>query len=437
MNSEKICNWDGTRQWTPEAIHYPENEEQISALIQRALGDKKRIKAVGAALSWSDITDMPQQAIRFNKMDKVLAVDRDNLRIRLQAGAGLNYVNEVLARHGLAFDNFGSIVLQTAGGYIGTGTHGTGSKTPILSTYIEKMRLVDGLGRIHELDAAGEPELFSAARVNLGCLGVVTEITFRCREAFDLEERLELVDFDTALANLEGYLNDSDYCKLWWLAYTDKLQVYTFNRMDRPRGGFGFTGFMDRTGLSGRLFTALMKMGRIFPAMIPFLNNTVQTLHFHPRRRVDRSDGVIKVSSSIPIHQEAEYAIPIARAAQAIEEMRKIVLKADYRVNFPMEVRFVAADDIPMSPAGGRDSCYIGAYVGSLKWAPHYFADFEALMQDYEGRPHWGKTFTRDHAALRKLYPAYDRFDRLRRSCDPHGLFRNSFVDRVFPADAG
>jgi L-gulonolactone oxidase len=99
-----------------------------------------------------------------------------------------------------------------------------------------------------------------------------------------------------------------------------------------------------------------------------------------------------------------------------------------------MEVRFVAADDIPMSPACGRDSCYIGAYVSSLKWAPHYFKDFETLMQDYQGRPHWGKTFTRTRAELRALYPAYDDFDRLRQRCDPQGLFRNSFVDRVFQA---
>jgi hypothetical protein len=46
-------------------------------------------------------------------------------------------------------------------------------------------------------------------------------------------------------------------------------------------------------------------------------------------------------------------------------------------VNFSLEKRFVAADDIPMSPACGRDSCYIGACVGSRDWAPPYFADFE------------------------------------------------------------
>jgi L-gulonolactone oxidase len=150
---------------------------------------------------------------------------------------------------------------------------------------------------------------------------------------------------------------------------------------------------------------------------------------------VDRSDRVIKVSSGIPVHQETEYAIPIEQAAEAIDRTRKMVLQANYRVNFPMEVRFVAADDIPMSPASGRDSCYIGAYVASRKWAPDYFAEFEDLMRDYQGRPHWAKSFSRPAQELRDLYPAYDSFNRLRQECDPYGLFRNSFVDRVFPAD--
>jgi L-gulonolactone oxidase len=434
MSSRRIRNWDGTLSWKPDAIHHPKDEGQIAELIRQATKERKRVKAVGEALSWSDIIDVPEIAIRFDKMAEVLEVDSDNRRIRVQAGARLKYVNEVLAKHGLAFDNFGSIVMQTAAGYIATGTHGTGGKTPILSTYIDKIRLIDGLGEAHELDAEHEPELFSAVRVNLGCLGVVTEITFSCVQAFDLEERLELVDFDIVLADLDNYVNDNDYCKLWWLPYTDKVQVYTYNKTTSTRGGFGFTGFMDRTGLSGILFTGLLGLSRAVPQLVPLIVNRVQRIYFHPRRRVDRSDQIIKVSGSIiPIHQETEYAIPIDKAAKAIDETRRLILKADYRVNMPMEVRFVAADDIPMSPSSGRDSCYIGAYVSSLKWAPRYFAEFEALMRDYEGRPHWGKSFSRTHEELRALYPAYDEFNQLRRRCDPHGLFRNSFVDRVFP----
>jgi L-gulonolactone oxidase len=147
------------------------------------------------------------------------------------------------------------------------------------------------------------------------------------------------------------------------------------------------------------------------PQMVPFLHNIVQNIHYHPHKRVDRSDKIIKVASSIPVHQETEYAIPIERAAKAIDETQKIIYAGNYKVNFPMEVRFVAADDIPMSPANGRNSCYIGAYVNSIKWARNYFMDFETFLHDYEGRPHWGKSFSRIHGEIRKLYPDYDKFN--------------------------
>ena len=137
------------------------------------------------------------------------------------SGSLLKDVNQVLAENGLAFDNFGSIIIQTAGGYIGSGTHGTGGRTRILSSAIERMKLIDGTGTLHELDTNNQPEMFNAARVNLGCLGVVTELTFQCVDAFDLEEQLELVDFDRVLADLDTYIDNNDYLKLWWLPYTD------------------------------------------------------------------------------------------------------------------------------------------------------------------------------------------------------------------------
>jgi FAD/FMN-containing dehydrogenase len=193
MSIETIRNWDGSLSWKPEAIYRPNAEEQVSALIQQSVQENKRIKIIGSALSWSDIIDVPATAVQLTKMNSVLEVDKESRQIRLQGGVELKDANEALARHGLAFENFGSIVRQTAAGYIATGSHGTGARTSILSATIDKMRLVDGLGEVHELDAQHEPELFSAARVSLGCLGVVTEVTFNCTEAFDLEERLDLV----------------------------------------------------------------------------------------------------------------------------------------------------------------------------------------------------------------------------------------------------
>jgi L-gulonolactone oxidase len=88
---------------------------------------------------------------------------------------------------------------------------------------------------VRELSPSSEPELFSAARIHLGCLGVVTEITFRCIDAFDLEERREIVPFDRVLADLDTYLAENDYVKLWWLPYTDVIQVYVYNPTSEKR----------------------------------------------------------------------------------------------------------------------------------------------------------------------------------------------------------
>ncbi len=434
MKPRIIQNWDRTQSWEPETIYVPKDEDGIVAVIQRAIEAKKRVKVIGSALSWSDVIDQPAISVLCDNMTKVLHVDRDNRQIRLQAGARLNQINDVLAENGLAFDNFGSIVTQTAAGYIATGSHGTGAKTQMLSAHVDSIRMIDGLGEAHDLDAAHEPELFSAACVNLGCLGIITEIAFRCVEAFDIEERLELVDFDTVLADLGDYVKDNDYCKLWWLPYTEKVQVYLFNRTTKRYSGLDLPRFMDHTGLSGMLFNILIGLGKVYPKAIPLIHETVQRIHFHPHSRVDRSDKIIRVSSSIPIHQETEYAIPIELAPQAINEARRLILRSRHKANFPMEVRFVAADNIQLSPANGRDSCFIGPYVSSRKWAPPLFTEFEELICDYAGRPHWGKSFSLTPEKLQGLYPAYESFNQLRKRCDPHGLFRNSFVDRVFPS---
>ncbi len=432
MRTDTITNWDRTQAWTPERVHEPQSEAEIAEQIRRAAEAGKRLKAIGSALSWSDCIDMPGQAMRLPKLSRVLEVDREARTVRVQAGAPLHAVNDALAEHDLSFDNFGSIVLQTAAGYLGSGSHGTGGRTPILSDYVSAMRLIDGKGDIHQLDAEHEPELFDAARVHLGCLGVVSEITFRCVEAFRLEERLELVDFDRVLADLDQWVEENDYLKLWWLPYTKKVQVYHFNKTNRPGRSYSLNEVLDQSGLSSIAFTGLIELSKRLPRVIAPMHELVQTLQFRPHTRFDRSDRIIRYAGTIPRHQETEYAIPRERAAEAIDRTRRLVEAASYRVNFPMEVRFVARDAIPMSPAYGRDCCYIGAYVSSLEWAPGYFADFQELMRDYDGRPHWGKTFDRTADELRALYPAYDDFNRLRRQCDPEGLFRNRFVDRVF-----
>ncbi len=212
------------------------------------------------------------------------------------------------------------------------------------------------------------------------------------------------------------------------------MQVYLFNKTTKPRTPVTFQERFDASGMSGRTFTGLLGLSRLRPNTTNWILPAIGKLAFKPHTRIDRSDKIIKYAGAIPRHQETEYAIPRSRAAEGIQAMRQLVLSATgYKVNFTQEIRFVAADDIPMSPSVDRDSCYLGGYVSSLKWAPSYFLDFEDRMDSLAGRPHWGKSFNRSAAEIRALYPKYDEFNRLRQRCDPNGVFRNRFTDRIFP----
>lgn len=130
-------------------------------------------------------------------------------------------------------------------------------------------------------------------------------------------------------------------------------------------------------------------------------------------------------------HRECEYAIPVEKASEALESLRTVLDEADAKLRLPIEVRFVAADQDPISPAYGRATCYIG--VATLDNATEIFERVEPIMKELGGRPHWGKHFNLTRAEAEAMYPAtFDDFVALRRSYDPDGVFLNSLLRRLF-----
>ena len=105
---------------------------------------------------------------------------------------------------------------------------------------------------------------------------------------------------------------------------------------------------------------------------------------------IDRSDKVF-TSPRLVRFVEMEYAIPRAALTEALNRVRALVDDGGRYIGFPVEVRFTQGDDIPLSTAEGRDTCYIAVHV--YKGTPYheYFSGVERIMDDYGGRPHWGK----------------------------------------------
>jgi L-gulonolactone oxidase len=146
--------------------------------------------------------------------------------------------------------------------------------------------------------------------------------------------------------------------------------------------------------------------------------------------KVDRSYRVFASERRIRF-TEMEYSIPREHAAEVVPRVLEHAAKPELGVAFPIEIRFVAADDADLSPSHDRDAAYLAVHQDHrLDWRP-YFEGVERIMADYGGRPHWGKRHFQSAETLASLYPRWDSFQAARARLDPEGRFRNAYTDRV------
>jgi len=131
-------------------------------------------------------------------------------------------------------------------------------------------------------------------------------------------------------------------------------------------------------------------------------------------------------------HRECEYAIPVAKRAAALQATQPMLEENDFSTTLPIEIRFVAGDDSWLSPATGTGDgvCYIGANTD--RNANEVFQQFEPMMKELGGRPHWGKHFTMTREEIVRMYPDYKRFSDLRSQLDPQNVFQNSLIHHLF-----
>jgi len=439
-------NWSGDFTCNPRQILFPSSEAEVAQVIAKAHDEGASVKVVGAGHSWSDIACTSGYLLRLDYLKRVIGVDHDNKQITVQAGMRLRELNEIVAGYGLGVPSLGSISEQSVAGVISTGTHGSGATFGNLATLVVGLRLVVASGEVLDIDA--NHELFSAARISLGSLGVITRVTLQLEPAFRLEEKVIPLRFDDALEHMDEFLDNNEHCKFWWVPHTDWIRVCTLNRTKKPptraparvRQIEGLARLFGRdidfaTGaddfLNETVYPALLGLSRAAPPLTTRINQVIRKALAVPSHRVARSDKLFNLTMP-PIHRETEYGIPRECAQAAVVELREIIRRNNLYVNFIVEVRFTAADDIMISGANGRQSCQLGAYIGECASRAPYFAGFEQMCLGMGGRPHWGKEFSADTDTLRKVNPHLSEFDDIRRRLDPDGRFENAFTRRVF-----
>ena len=423
-------NWAGNQVAHPQSIESPRNVGELAEIVAQASTRGQKIKAVGSGHSFTSAAATDGRMLRLENLRGISHVDREKNQVTVGAGTRLSELNTLLHAEGLALANMGDIAYQTVAGAISTSTHGTGKALTGLAGQVVAMTMVNGNGEIVECSATSHSDVFEAGRVSVGALGVVSQYTLQVVPAFRLRALEQPMRLDDVLENAHDLSATNDHFEFFWIPHTKWALTKRNNRTDDelqplPR----VRGWVEKTFMENYAFGAVCRVGRARPSLIPRLATALPSSG--SREYVDQSFKIF-ASPRIVRFYEMEHALPVEAVVPALKEIRAMVDRKGYLLNFPVEVRFTKGDDVALSTAYGRDSAYIAVHVYKGMECEPFFRDVEDILRGYDARPHWGKMHYRDAAELSTLYPKWNDFIALRDRLDPGRTFANAYTDTVF-----
>jgi FAD-linked oxidoreductase len=422
-------NWAGNQRAQPARTVVARDAGEVAAAVRAAADAGLRVRALGSGHSFSAVGTPVDVAVVAPADPALLRVDGAG-RATVPAGMTLRVLNDLLWEHGRALPNLGDIDAQTVAGAISTGTHGTGTRHGGIATQVRALELVLADGSLVRCSPEADPELFSAARVGLGALGVLTTVVLATVPAFRLHAVESALPLDAVLGDLDRLAAEHDHLEFYWFPHTDLAATKRNDRTDATVPARGRLGaWLGDEVVANGAHAAACRVGAAVPRLVPLINR-VAARSMAAGEYTDRSYRVFTSPRRVRF-LEMEYAVPRAALPEAFAGLRRAAERHARAVTFPVEVRLAAADDIPLSTASGRDSAYLAVHVHHAQDPGPYFAAVEDVLAALDGRPHWGKLHSLDAARLRGRYPAFDAFTAVRDRVDPDRRFGTPHLERV------
>jgi FAD-linked oxidoreductase len=424
--SPRWGNWAREQFGAPSEIVRPTTEAELMEVVAQAAQRGERVRAVGTGHSFNDCAVTDGLMIDMTGLQRVIGADPESGLVTIEGGAKLHTLGPQLAEHGLGLENQGDIDAQSITGAAATATHGTGARFPNLSARIVALRLVTAAGDVLSLS---EGDDYLAARVSIGALGVISQVTVQTMPLYTLSRRDERRALSDTVEHLDEYVDGNDHFEIFVFPYSETALTRTTRRSDEtptatPMWKRRLYENVENGGLS-----LVCRTGRRFPRAAPGLNRFMTSM-MSQSTVSDRAYKVYATDRKVRF-TEMEYAIPWEHARAAIQRVIDVVRRRQLPILFPIEVRFAASDDAYLSTANGRDTCYIAVHQYSRMEFETYFRAVEAIMDEYAGRPHWGKRHYQNAGTLRERYPEWDRFAAVRDRLDPDRVFLNDYTRRV------
>ncbi len=416
-------NWSGLQECFPKARLAPASVAELQEILATATGT---LRPVGAGHSFTPLVPTDGTLISLARLSGLVQHDAARLQATFLAGTRLGDMGKPLEEAGQALENMPDVDEQALAGCLATATHGTGAGLGCMSTSVRGLQLVTANGDILDCSAEQNPEVFQAALVSLGTLGVITQVRLQNVAPYSLRRETVWREFDEIMDIADDMADQHRNFEFFYI----------------PFSGMGFTDVQD---LSEEAPSSTEKLDT--NEGVEDLKLARDWLHRTPKLRelllgtyIGTLDSEVTIERSWKNYasernvrfNEMEYHLPREHGLAALREIRRALETQHHEVFFPIEFRYVRGDDIWMSPFHGRDSCSIAVHRYFEEDFAPYFKTIEPIMRKYHGRPHWGKlnTLTRDE--FRGLYPRWDDFNSIRRELDPQGRFLNPYLAGLF-----
>ncbi|KAK6244255.1 hypothetical protein QUC31_010664 [Theobroma cacao] len=494
-----VSNWSGTHEVQTRHFHQPENLQQLEQLVKESNDKRTKVRPVGSGLSPNGIGLARGGMVNLALMDKVVEVDKEKKRVRVQAGIRVQQLVDEIKEYGLTLQNFASIREQQIGGILQVGAHGTGAKLPPIDEQVISMKLVTPAKGTIELSKEEDPELFYLARCGLGGLGVVAEVTIQCVERQELVEHTSVSNMKDIKKNHKKMLSENKHVKYLYIPYTDTVVVVTCNPVSKWRGPPKFKPKYTKDEAMQHvreLYKESLKKyrAREITSTSPDSNEPdVNEFSFTELRdkllALDplNKDHVMKVN-----HAESEFwrrsegyrvewsdeilgfdcggqqwvsetcfpagtlSKPSMKDLEYIEELKQLIEKEEIPAPAPIEQRWTACSQSPMSPASSSAEDDIFSWVGIIMYLPsmdarqrkeiteeffHYRHLTQAQLWDkYAAYEHWAKIeVPKDkeelealQARLKNRFPV-EAYNKARRELDPNRILSNNMLEKLFP----
>lgn len=414
-------NWSGLQSCQPQAWKSPASEAEVLQLLQTAPAP---LRSVGAGHSFSPLVPTTGSLLSLDQLSGLRQYDAKTATATLGAGTRLVQASRALDAVGLAFRNLPDIDVQTLAGAMATATHGTGMQLPALHADLQQLVLLTPNGQRLECSRQQRPEVFAAAQVSLGALGVISEMTLRVRPRHVLRRKAWLLPTEELLRAIPRLAAEHRQFECYLLPHTGYGAAIVHNEVQlQPQA---------RSAAPDEDVLADLKRLRDWFGRWPDMRRWVAQRLIDPSLQEEAVDWSWKLlSTQRPTRfNETECHVP---QADGVACLREVLTALEQRndVFFPVEFRFIAADDAWLSPFYQRASCSIAVHAAHDEPWDYLLRDMGAIFRRFGGRPHWGKLHDRSHDELRQLYPRWNDFQTIRRQLDPQGRMLNPHLQRI------